>query len=247
MRPEHQHDKVTPYNSPSSKKEQVGKMFDNIAHRYDLLNRVLSGGIDQVWRKRVTNLVRPVRPKHILDMATGTADLAIMMAQKLDPEKVIGLDISNQMLNVGREKVTRRKLNEKIELNWGDAESIDFPDGYFDAITVAFGVRNFQDLDAGIAEMTRVLRKGGKLVVLEFTRPRLFGFRHLYDFYFKYVLPVIGKWTSKDPKAYQYLYESVQAFPDYENFVKVLEDHGLNSRGMYPQTLGICCIYEAEK
>lgn len=247
MSPEHQHDKVTPYDSPSTKKEQVGKMFDNIAHRYDLLNRVLSGGIDQIWRRRVTNLVKPLNPKRILDMATGTADLAIMMAQKLAPEKVVGLDISNQMLNVGRDKVGKRELSQIVELNWGDAENIDYPDGHFDAITVAFGVRNFQDLDAGISEMARVLRTGGKLVVLEFTRPRLFGFRHLYDFYFKYVLPVIGKWTSKDPKAYQYLYESVQAFPDYERFVQVLEKHGLKSQGMYPQTLGICCIYEAGK
>ena len=238
---------VKPYESDSSKKEQVGKMFDNIAHRYDLLNRVLSGGVDQYWRKKATALLTEKKGGYMLDMATGTADLAIMMARKLQPEKVVGLDISNKMLDVGRIKIKEKGLDDVIELQWGDSENIPYEDATFDAITVAFGVRNFQDLEKGISELSRVLKPSGKLVVLEFSRPRLFGFRHIYDFYFKYVLPVIGKWTSKDPKAYKYLYESVQAFPDYERFTTILGKHGLSNAQFHPQTLGICCIYEAVK
>lgn len=222
-------------------------MFDNIAPKYDFLNRLLTVGIDQSWRRNATRKLSSYQQGVLLDMATGTADLAIMLAEKLNPVKVIGLDISNNMLSVGREKISKKGLSEIIDLKWGDSEAIPFPDNHFDGITVAFGVRNFQNLEKGISELSRVLKKGGKLVVLEFSRPRIFGFRHLYDFYFKYVLPRVGKLTSKDPKAYQYLYESVQAFPDYEKFTAILERNGLSECSISPQTLGICCIYEGKK
>ncbi|MCB0625373.1 MAG: bifunctional demethylmenaquinone methyltransferase/2-methoxy-6-polyprenyl-1,4-benzoquinol methylase UbiE, partial [Saprospiraceae bacterium] len=217
---------VKPYQADGSKKEQVSKMFDNIAPSYDLLNRLLSLGIDRSWRKKAIRLLDPAKAKTVLDVATGTADVAIEIARQLKPEKIIGVDIAQQMLEIGREKVSKRGLAEVIELQLGDSENLPFESNTFDAITVAFGVRNFEDLGKGLSEMQRVLKPGGKLVVLEFSRPRIFPFKQLFNLYFRYLLPLIGRLTSKDPKAYSYLYESVQAFPDRENFVTELGKAG---------------------
>lgn len=238
---------VKPYSEDGGKKAQVEKMFDNIASKYDLLNRLLSAGIDQRWRKNVARKLKGVAPGNLLDIATGTADLAIMCQQQLDLKHVIGVDISQKMLDVGIAKVDKLNLSKEIKLEWGDSENLRFDDNSFDAITVAFGVRNFGDLEKGISEIHRVLKPGGKAVILEFSRPRLPGFKHLYDFYFKAILPTIGRWTSKDPRAYTYLYESVQGFPDYENFTAVLESNGFKDCQYDVQTLGICCIYEGSK
>ncbi len=238
---------VKPYDQTGSKKKQVSTMFDNIAPWYDFLNHFLSLGIDISWRKKAISSLRELQPKKILDVATGTADLAIEATKQLSPEKVIGIDIANEMLEVGRQKLKRKALSDKIELLLGDSENIGFPDNTFDAVTVAFGVRNFENLEKGLQEMLRVMRPGAKVAILEFSKPTLFPFKQLYNFYFKNFLPVIGRLTSKDPKAYSYLYESVQAFPDGKNFVNVLERLGYQSATYKPLTLGICTLYLAEK
>lgn len=238
---------VKPYDQTGSKKKQVSTMFDNIAPWYDFLNHFLSLGIDISWRKKAISSLRELQPKKILDVATGTADLAIEATKQLSPEKVIGIDIANEMLEVGRQKLKRKALSDKIELLLGDSENIGFPDNTFDAVTVAFGVRNFENLEKGLQEMLRVMRPGAKVAILEFSKPTLFPFKQLYNFYFKNFLPVIGRLTSKDPKAYNYLYESVQAFPDGKNFVNVLERLGYQSATYKPLTLGICTLYLAEK
>ncbi|MDX1685108.1 MAG: bifunctional demethylmenaquinone methyltransferase/2-methoxy-6-polyprenyl-1,4-benzoquinol methylase UbiE [Saprospiraceae bacterium] len=238
---------VKPYEDSGDKKTQVGRMFDNIAGKYDLLNRMLSLGVDQIWRRNVTRRLKDLKPQRVLDVATGTADLAIMIQEKLSCQEVIGVDISQKMLDVGHKKIERKGLEGHVRLEWGDSENLQFPDNSFDAATVAFGVRNFGDLQLGIQEIYRILKPGAKLVVLEFSRPRLPVFKQLYDFYFSTILPNVGRWTSKDPKAYRYLYESVRAFPDYERFIDVLEDNGFSQTNFLPQTLGICCIYEGIK
>jgi demethylmenaquinone methyltransferase/2-methoxy-6-polyprenyl-1,4-benzoquinol methylase len=240
--------KVKPYNEEEEKKAQVGRMFDNIASKYDLLNRVLSAGIDQRWRKNSADRLKSIQPNNkLLDIATGTADLAIMLNRRLGADEIIGVDISNNMLDVGRKKITKLGLDNAIHLEWGDSENLQFQDNSFDGVTVAFGVRNFGDLRKGMEEIYRVIRPGGKAVILEFSKPRMFGFRQLYDFYFKTILPKIGRWTSRDSKAYSYLYESVQSFPDYEAFLEVLDSVGFKQCLYESQTLGICCIYEAVK
>ncbi|HMO38167.1 MAG TPA: bifunctional demethylmenaquinone methyltransferase/2-methoxy-6-polyprenyl-1,4-benzoquinol methylase UbiE [Saprospiraceae bacterium] len=238
---------VKPYAAEGSKKKQVATMFNNIAKRYDLLNRMLSLGIDRIWRKKAIEMLRADQPQFILDVATGTADVAIETARRLQPKKIIGLDISAEMLNVGRKKISDRQLAQIIELQEGDSENLPFEDNTFDAITVAFGVRNFENLAAGLSEMNRVLKTGGKLVVLEFSQPRVFPFRQLFQFYFRYILPLIGRWTSRDARAYSYLYESVQAFPEGEQFLNILHKTGYKSYQCKPLTLGICSIYSAEK
>lgn len=238
---------VKPYNHQDSKKNQVSKMFDNIAPWYDFLNHFLSLGIDITWRRRAIRTLKNLQPKLILDVATGTADLAIEAEKQLSPEKIVGIDIANEMLEIGRQKLKKRQLTQKIELFLGDSENLSFPDNTFDAVTVAFGVRNFENLGKGLLEMYRVTRPGGKVVILEFSKPTLFPFRQLYNFYFRNFLPVIGRVTSKDPKAYRYLYESVQAFPDGKDFVNVLEKTGFQSATYKPLTLGICTLYLAEK
>ena len=238
---------VKPYEQEGSKKSQVTKMFNNIAPYYDFLNRFLSLGIDTIWRKKAINHLKAKNPKMILDVATGTADVALEMTRRLNPEKIIGLDISAEMLEVGQKKINKQKKGSIIELKLGDSENLPFEDNTFDAITVAFGVRNFENLENGLKEMRRVLKQDGQLVVLEFSKPTIFPFKQLFNFYFAYILPTIGKLTSKDPRAYKYLYESVQAFPDGKRFVSILEKTGFKSNQCTALTLGICSIYSGEK
>ena len=238
---------VKPYDPDGSKKSQVSNMFDQIAPYYDMLNRVLSLGIDVRWRKRAIRELAGQPVAHLLDVATGTADLALEASRQLRPQRIIGLDLSNEMLEIGRGKVRRRQLDQTIELVQGDSENLPFADNTFDAITVAFGVRNFENLEQGLREMQRVLKVGGKVVILEFSKPRAFPFKQLYNFYFRNILPTIGKISSKDPKAYRYLYESVQAFPDGQDFMDILDQTGYKPKRCIPLTLGICSIYTAEK
>ena len=238
---------VLPYKDQTdTKTHQVARMFDNISKRYDLLNHLLSLGIDIYWRKQAIKLLKPKQPKLILDIATGTADFAIE-ALKLNPDKVIGVDISEGMLDMGRKKLMRRHLNERIELQLGDSERLLFEDNKFDAIIVAFGVRNFEHLEQGLADMYRVLKPGGTTVILEFSKPTKFPFKQLYNFYFKNILPLIGKIISKDQSAYTYLPESVQAFPDGEAFLEVLRKVGYNQTQCKTLTFGISSIYVGQK
>lgn len=238
---------VKPYSEQGSKKSQVSTMFDNIAPWYDFLNHFLSLGIDISWRKKTIRALKDIQPQHILDVATGTGDLAIEAIKQLKPRKVVGIDISNEMLEVGRGKIKKNNLSPTLELLNGDSENIAYPDNTFDAVTVAFGVRNFENLNKGLDEMLRVVRPGGKVAILEFSKPTLFPFKQLYNFYFKNCLPLIGRITSKDPKAYSYLYESVQAFPDGKNFVGLLMSLGFKEVYYKPFTLGICTLYVATK
>lgn len=238
---------VTPYGSGDSKKMEVEQMFDKIAPKYDLLNRVLSLGIDVSWRKQAIGYLKPGHPKEILDVATGTADVAIMAAKILQPTRIIGIDIANHMLDFGRKKIQKEGLEGIISLETGDSENLQFPEASFDAVTVAFGVRNFENLEKGLAEMYRVLKPGGRIVILEFSRPQLFPFKQLYNTYFKYVLPLIGRLTSRDVRAYTYLFESVQAFPEGDQFLQILSQTGYQNPLCERLTLGICTIYAATK
>ena len=222
-------------------------MFDNIAPYYDFLNHLLTLGIDISWRKKAIDQLKDAQPANILDVATGTADLPIMMMKRMKPTKVVGLDISKEMLEVGHKKVGKNGMENAIELVYGDSENLPFEDNSFDAVTVAFGVRNFENLEKGLAEMRRVLKPQGKMVVLEFSKPTIFPFKQGFNFYFKYILPLIGRITSKDPKAYEYLYRSVQAFPDGDKFVNILQKTGFNNNQCKPLTLGICSIYTSVK
>lgn len=232
-----------PVGEAEGKREQVEAMFDAIAPRYDLLNRVLSLGIDQRWRKKAIARLRGDRPQRILDVATGTADLALLAAT-LDPDRVVGIDISEEMLRVGREKVARRGLEDRIVLRRGSAEKIPFSDHQFDAALVAFGVRNFEDLNQGLSDIHRVLRPGGLLVVLEFSQPRAFPVKQLYRFYSRHILPRIGRTVSHDDGAYQYLPDSVAAFPDGEAFLSRLRGAGFTELAWHPLTFGIASLYE---
>jgi len=238
---------VVPYKDNNlPKKDQVALMFDNISTHYDFLNHFLSLGIDKRWRRKAIRLLRPYTPRQILDIATGTGDFAIQ-ALRLNPEKVVGVDISRGMLERGKAKLKKRGLEEKIELIYGDSENLQFKDNKFDAIIVAFGVRNFQDLNLGLSEMLRVLNSGGVVAVLEFSKPGRFPFKQVYDFYFKNILPFIGRKISNDHAAYTYLPESVQAFPEGNDFLKVLEKVGFKNTKCLPLTFGISSIYLAEK
>lgn len=238
---------VTPYNEGENKKEQVGRMFDGIAPYYDFLNRFLSLGIDVRWRKQAIAQLDPAQHRRILDVATGTADVAIMTAKVLPEAHITGLDLSAEMLKFGDTKIAKQNLTDRIELLQGDSENLPFEDNSFDALTVAFGVRNYENLERGLREMRRVLRPEGKLVVLEFSRPRRFPIKQLFNFYFANILPFIGRMRSKDPRAYRYLYESVQAFPDGEDFLRILRETGYNSTRCTALTLGISSIYTAQK
>jgi demethylmenaquinone methyltransferase/2-methoxy-6-polyprenyl-1,4-benzoquinol methylase len=235
-----------PPGEAPGKKEQVAAMFDDIAPRYDLLNRLLSFGIDQKWRDRVIESLRADGPKRILDVATGTADLAIK-ALSLDPEKVVGVDISDEMLALGRNKIDRAGASGKIMLQRGDAEKLPFSDTQFDAALVAFGARNFEDLHAGLTEIHRVLRPGGWMVVLEFSHPRAFGVRQLYGFYSHVILPFVGRVVSRNDAAYRYLPESVDAFPSGEAFLDRMRSAGFGSATCTPLTFGIASLYKGQK
>lgn len=238
---------VLPYkDKETGKKQQVADMFDNISHKYDFLNHFLSLGIDIRWRKKAIKLLKEIQPKQILDIATGTGDFAIE-SLKLNPDHVTGVDISEGMLSVGREKLKKRKLDDKITLTSGDSENLPFEDNKFDAIIVAFGVRNFENLEKGLSEMFRVLRPGGKVVVLEFSKPKSFPFKQLYNFYFKNILPTLGKTISKDNAAYTYLPESVKSFPDGKDFTSILDKLGFKDTVCKPLTLGISSIYTGIK
>ena len=237
---------INPYKHlNSSKKAQVALMFNNIAKRYDFLNHFLSLGIDKLWRRRAINLLKPHHPKRILDMATGTGDFAIE-ALRLKPEKVVGIDISVGMLKVGREKIQRKKLEDLILLKEGDSENLECQDNSFDATICAFGVRNFENLDSGLAEICRVIRPGGHVVILEFSKPKVFPVKQIYDFYFKNLLPVVGNKISSDSSAYDYLPESVYAFPDREAFIERMEKAGFVNNKFITLTFGIATIYFGE-
>jgi len=221
-------------------------MFDNISGNYDFLNHFLSLGIDTWWRKKAIGQLKAVHPKLILDVATGTGDFAVE-ALRLNPDKIIGIDISEGMLEMGRKKMVKRGLDSKIELRSGDSEKLAFEENKFDAIIVAFGVRNFENLEKGLSEMLRVLKPGGKVVVLEFSKPTVFPFRQLYHFYFRFVLPKIGRWVSRDSSAYTYLPESVQAFPDGKEFLGILSRLGFKNTAWTPLTFGISSLYTGIK
>ena len=238
---------VVPYKEKQKgKKEQVAEMFNNISKRYDLLNHVLSLGIDILWRKKAVKMLRPEHPKLILDVATGTGDFAIE-ALALNPDKIIGVDISEGMLEVGREKIARLGHTDIIDLQMGDSEKLLFEDNKFDAVIVSFGVRNFEDLEAGLSDMLRVLRPGGTIVIIEFSKPETFPFKQGYNFYFKSVLPLIGRMVSKDNAAYTYLPESVQQFPYGNDFLSILKKVGFKEAKCKPLTFGISSIYLAKK
>ncbi|MGB0929885.1 MAG: bifunctional demethylmenaquinone methyltransferase/2-methoxy-6-polyprenyl-1,4-benzoquinol methylase UbiE [Chitinophagales bacterium] len=239
--------KVVPYkDSELSKKKQVAKMFDNIAPRYDFLNHLLSLNIDHYWRWRMINRLKSLQPKKILDVATGTGDVAIAV-MRLKPTEIVGVDISAQMLEVGKKKMKKKKFDKVVTMQLGDAENLDFADNSFDAITVAFGVRNFEHLQKGIKELNRVLKPGGKLVVLEFSKPKTFPIKQFYNFYFKYILPLVGRIFSSDDSAYTYLPASVQAFPEGGEFINILSQSGFQSTKWIPLTFGISSIYEGTK
>ena len=238
---------VKPYGSDDrTKKEEVAEMFNNISGKYDFLNHFLSLGIDKLWRKKAVRELKQLQPRRILDIATGTGDFALELL-KLNPEQIIGLDISSGMLEVGREKMKKRKVDHVIEMVLGDSENIPYETAYFDALTVAFGVRNFEDLEKGLSEMLRVLRPGGKAVILEFSKPKRFPVKQVFGFYSKYIIPFFGKRISKDDKAYAYLPESVAAFPEGADFVSILDKVGYKNVKARTVSGGIATIYTGVK
>ncbi|TMM56167.1 bifunctional demethylmenaquinone methyltransferase/2-methoxy-6-polyprenyl-1,4-benzoquinol methylase UbiE [Maribacter algarum] len=239
--------KVTPYkDSELGKKEQVTKMFDTISKNYDGLNRVISFGIDLKWRRRVVAILKKKKPQSILDIATGTGDLAIKMVET-GAEKIVGLDISPGMLEVGKNKVNDKKLHETIEMIVGDSENLSFEENTFDAVTVAFGVRNFETLEKGLSEIHRVLKPSGTFVILETSVPTKTPYKQGYNFHCKYILPFVGRLFSKDRSAYTYLSESAAVFPHGENFNNILRKIGFIEVENKPQTFGVASIYVATK
>ncbi|MXV38706.1 bifunctional demethylmenaquinone methyltransferase/2-methoxy-6-polyprenyl-1,4-benzoquinol methylase UbiE [Flavobacteriaceae bacterium Ap0902] len=240
-------EQVKPYGSSMGKKDEVEQMFDNVSHKYDFLNRLLSVGIDIQWRKKVVKIIKNAEPKTILDVATGTGDLAIALAKQNPQAQITGFDLSAGMLEYGRKKVKEKDLDQQIEMIQGDAENMPFEDDSFDAITVAFGVRNFETLEKGLKEIHRVLKPGGTFVILEFSQPQRFPIKQLYNFYFKNILPVIGKTFSKDHRAYTYLPESVQAFPFGEKLNQILKSVAFKNPKNKELTFGIASIYTSTK
>ena len=222
-------------------------MFDRIAFRYDLMNRFLSAGIDVHWRKMAIRELQSDHPALVLDVATGTADMPILMTKYLQTRQIIGVDISEGMLELGRKKIDRLKLTEKIELRSADSEALPFAGETFDAVTVAFGVRNFENLEQGLQEMRRVLKTGGKLIILEFSKPGHIGFKNLYNIYLRFIAPFLGKLLSKNKAAYQYLNESVRAFPEGNDLLRILEQVGYNGTYLKSLSAGICTIYCGNK
>jgi demethylmenaquinone methyltransferase / 2-methoxy-6-polyprenyl-1,4-benzoquinol methylase len=238
---------VKPYNTEDkSKKEEVAQMFDNISKRYDFLNHFLSLGIDKIWRKKAVKMLREIQPKKILDLATGTGDFAIA-SLKLNPTEIVGMDISDGMLDVGRVKMKKNGYDSIISMRNGDSENLPFEDNYFDALTVGFGVRNYENLEKGLAEMLRVVRPGGKLVILEFSKPKKFPVKQYYAFHSKYIIPFFGKRISKDSSAYAYLPESVAAFPEGKNFENILVKLGYKDVKAKLVSGGIATIYSGIK
>lgn len=239
---------VTPYqDTKNGKKVQVAEMFDTISERYDFLNHFLSLGIDRIWRKRAIDQLKGLKPKNLLDLATGTGDLAIMASKRLGGIPVTGIDISEGMLSIGKQKIIAKKLSENITLKYGDSENILEEDNTYDATMVAFGVRNFENLLQGLKEMHRVTKPGGKTVILEFSKPAKFPIKQLFWFYFKAILPVIGKTLSKDHRAYTYLPESVEVFPEGIDFLQVLEKAGFKNTHQIRLSGGISTIYAGDK
>jgi len=242
------HDKVVPYSqSNAEKKEQVATMFDSIAKRYDFLNRFLSLGIDQGWRKKAIAYLNDKQINHLLDIATGTADMALMAHKQIQPIAITGIDISEGMMQYGRIKIEQKGLAHKIKLSLGDSTAIPFEAAKFDGAMVAFGVRNFANLEKGLAEIYRVLTPGSKLVILEFSQPTSFWFKPIYTFYMKWVTPTIGKLFSGNKEAYAYLNESVIAFPEGAAFLTILEQAGFKNVSQEKLSLGICSIYCGSK
>ncbi len=238
---------VKPYGSTDrSKKEEVAEMFNNISGKYDFLNHFLSLGIDKLWRKKAVKELRSIQPQRILDIATGTGDFALELL-KLKPKEIVGLDISSGMLEVGREKMKKRKVDHVIQMVLGDSENIPYDTAHFDALTVAFGVRNFENLETGLSEMLRVLRPGGKTVILEFSKPKKFPVKQAFGFYSRYIIPFLGKRISKDEKAYAYLPESVAAFPEGEDFLTILRKLGYQNVKAQTVSGGIATIYTGTK
>ena len=238
---------MKPYNSQKTKKEEVQQMFDNIAPTYDKLNHILSLSIDKMWRRRVVRKVRRMKPEKIMDLATGTGDLAIKLAQAMPKAKIMGVDLSENMLAVAAEKVRRKGLDDHIALYQGDAENLEVADGVLDVVTVAFGVRNFGNLEKGLSEIMRSLRSGGHIVVLEFSTPRNFLVRKCYQFYSNHIMKPVGGLVSKDRKAYDYLPDSIVEFPDRERFLEIMGRIGFVECRRYSQSLGIAQIYIGRK
>jgi len=239
---------VVPYKEKdSSKREQIAEMFDKVSQKYDFWNHLLRGGIDFWWRKKAISLLRAEKPQLILDIATGTGDLAVEAVKQLKPEKVIGVDISEGMLSFGREKMKKLGLENKIELQMGDSEKLQFENNTFDAVIVSFGVRNFENLEKGLTNMCRVTKSGGTCMVMEFSNPKTPIIKQLYNFYNATILPFIGRLVSKDSSAYSYLPESVKAFPEGENFLRVFEKAGFSQTKCIPLTFGVCSIYVGKK
>ena len=238
---------IKPYNENEKKSVQVERMFDNIAPAYDQLNHTLSWGIDKSWRKKAINWLKPFQPQRMMDVATGTGDFAIQACRVLNPKELIGTDISEGMMNVGRQKVKDAGLEGRISFAKEDCTALTFPDNRFDAITVAFGVRNFEDLDKGLREMHRVLDRNGKLVILELSEPDWFPMKQLYALYSKVVIPTLGKLLSKDRSAYTYLPQSIKAFPQGEVMKEIILKAGFSEASFKRLTLGICTLYTATK
>lgn len=241
------HDSIKPFSEEGSKKAQVSEMFDTIAPRYDFMNRFLSAGIDIGWRKNAISLFKGEGVEHLLDVATGTGDMALMAARMLKPARITGIDISPKMLEVGRRKVAAAGSETKIELLDGDGETIKFPDHSFDGVMVAFGVRNFENLEKGLTEILRVLKPGGRLVVLEFSNPKIPGVRTLYNFYMGVLAPQLARLFRQNKQAYQYLNRSSNAFPNRQQFENILKKSGYSDTVWKPLSLGICCIYSGRK
>lgn len=237
---------VKPYNTDRSKKEEVAEMFNNISGKYDFLNHFLSLGIDHLWRAKAVKELKEIQPKRILDIATGTGDFAIA-SLKLNPTEVIGMDISSGMLEVGKEKMKKKKVDKIISMRLGDSEDLPFEDNYFDGLTVGFGVRNFENLEKGLSEMLRVIRPGGKAIILEFSKPKKFPVKQGFGLISKYIIPFFGKLISKDDKAYAYLPESVAAFPEGKAFEDILSKLNYKNIKSIPVSGGIATIYVGSK
>jgi len=244
----HPHDHIMPFSDTGKgKKDQVAEMFDKISGKYDVLNRFLSAGTDLGWRKKAINKLKKEKPALVLDVATGTADMAILAARILKSVNIIGIDISEGMLKLGKQKIEKEGFNEIIQLQIGDSTAINYSENTFDAVMVAFGVRNFENLEAGLAEMLRVLKPGGRLIVLEFSKPRVWAVKNLYNLYMSVIAPQVARWFRQNKEAYRYLNKSARAFPDRRLFTDILKKVGYSDTGFQPLSLGICCIYSGRK